>query len=79
MQKYYFLWSDFYLGLTSVVTQYFIGLFGILLCRCKRFSIHEKNVEWRQAFTGFLLVVALASFALNAIKVLIETDETFIH
>lgn len=79
MQKYYYLWGDFYLGLTCVVTQYFIGLFGILLCRCKRFSIHEKNVEWRQALTGFLLTVALASYAISVLIVLIETDKNFIY
>jgi TMEM164 family len=78
MKKYYYLWADVYLGLTSVVSQYFISLFGILLCRCRRFSIHEKNVEWRQAITGFLLTVGLASFAFYVLDYLVKNDETFI-
>lgn len=43
MHKYYYLWSDFYLALTSVVSQYFLGLFGILLIRCRKFSIHHPH------------------------------------
>lgn len=78
MKKYFYGWADFYLALTSVISLYFISLFGILLCRCRRFTIHDKNVEWRQAFTGFVLSVTFACYCLRVIYILIATDETFI-
>ena len=75
MGKWFYLWSDFYLGLTSVVSQYFIGIFGILFFRCRRFSIFEKSVELRQILTGVSLVMALAGFAYYAIQILVaETN-----
>lgn len=35
MHNYFFYWAEVYLGFTSVVTQYFIGLLGFVLCSCK--------------------------------------------
>lgn len=70
MENYFYVWSDFYLALTSVATQYFIGLFGILLCRCSRFTIHAENTENKQAITGAILTISLTSFALYVLSVL---------
>jgi hypothetical protein len=41
MGKYYIYWADFYLALTSVVTQYFISILGMLFCRCWQFTIFK--------------------------------------
>jgi len=40
MHNYFYYWAEVYLGFTSVVTQYFIGLLGFVLCSCKQFSVH---------------------------------------
>jgi len=45
MGKHYFFWADFYLALTSIVSQYFIGIFGILLCTS--FTAYPKNIKNR--------------------------------
>lgn len=68
MGKYYYLWAECYLGLTSVVTQYFIGILGIMLIRCRRFSIHGDSSEKFQALVGILLIFGLSSFAYHAIS-----------
>jgi hypothetical protein len=48
MGIYYWIWSDFYLALTSVVSQYFLAALGIIFFRCRHFTIYkQESIEVR--------------------------------
>jgi hypothetical protein len=40
MGNYFYFWAEVYLGLCSIVGQYFIGVLAFILCSFRQFSIH---------------------------------------
>jgi hypothetical protein len=79
MLKYYYFWAEFYLGLTSVVTQYFTCIVAFILVQWRSFTIHagEPGIKLRQVGTGIFLIVALGSFAYHCITTLKAPDSEF--
>lgn len=73
MGKHYFFWADFYLALVSIVSQYFIGIFGILLCTS--FTAYPVNIKNRQILVGVLLVAGMLVFAYYAIFQLVTESD----
>ena len=76
MQKYYYFWAEFYLGLTSVTTQYFVSLLGFVLVQWRSFTIFtgEPGIKLRQIGTGIALIVGLGAFATHCITTLKAPD-----
>ena len=76
MHKYYYMWAEFYLALTSVVTQYFVSILAFVLVQWRSFTIHggETGIKLRQVGTGVFMIVTLGSFATYAIGVLKASD-----
>ena len=63
MGKWYYLWSDFYLAYTSIASQYFIALLGMIITCFRSFTVHGKGTQMRQIFVGVLVVASLGSYA----------------
>ena len=75
MHKFYYFFAEFYLGLTSVVTQYFICIIGFIFCSWRQFTIHaDGGIKLRQVFTGIALILGLIAFATHCITT-IKADE----
>lgn len=72
MHKYFYVWADGYLALTSVASQYFISILGMTLCRCRTFTIHSDKKEMKQIMTGIAIIAGLGSFASYVLSVLAE-------
>jgi hypothetical protein len=78
MHKFFYFWSEFYLGLTSVVTQYFVSLLAFMFCQWRQFTVHQgPAIKLRQFITGVILVVGEGSFATFVVVSLLKEAEKF--
>ena len=78
MHKFFYFWSEFYLCLTSVVTQYFVSLLAFMFCQWQQFTVHRgPAIKLRQFITGVILVVSEGYFATFVVVSLLKEAEKF--
>jgi hypothetical protein len=78
MHKFFYFWSEFYLGLTSVVTQYFVSLLAFMFCQWRQFTVHQgPAIKLRQFITGVILVVGEGYFGTFVVVSLLKEAEKF--
>jgi hypothetical protein len=78
MHKFFYFWSEFYLGLTSVVTQYFVSLLAFMFCQWRQFTVHQgPAIKLRQFITGLILVVGEGYLGTFIVVSLLKEAEKF--